>query len=91
MPNALIEAMCLGLPCISTDVSGASDLITSGKNGEIVDVGDTQELAARMRMLLANDDVRNKFAASAVKLNETLNVQGIVRQWIQYLDSVCRR
>ena len=33
MPNALIEAMCLGLPVISTAVSGATDLIQNGENG----------------------------------------------------------
>lgn len=33
MPNALLEAMCLGLPVISTKVSGASDIIKDGENG----------------------------------------------------------
>ena len=44
MPNALIEAMCLGLPVISTKVSGATDLIQDGINGLLVDVGDAEQL-----------------------------------------------
>ena len=36
MSNALAEAMCLGLPCISTKVSGATDLIKNGNNGPVL-------------------------------------------------------
>ena len=89
MPNALIEAMCLGLPCISTDVSGASDLIMPGENGDIVGVGDTRALATCMRMLLTDDEVRMKYAMNAIRVNERLHVDVIVQQWIEYLDRIC--
>ena len=45
MPNALIEAMCLGLACVSTKVSGATDLIKDGVNGDLVDIGNEQSLS----------------------------------------------
>jgi len=89
MPNALIEAMCLGLPCISTDVSGAGDLIIPGENGEIVGVGDTQALATCMRSLLADDGIRAKYAEKAVDLNSVLHVDVIIQQWVEYLEQIC--
>jgi glycosyltransferase involved in cell wall biosynthesis len=55
MPNALIEAMALGLPCISTDCpTGPSDIIQDGVNGYLVPVGDTEMLARTIRKVIDN-------------------------------------
>lgn len=49
MPNALMEAMAVGLPCISTDCeTGPSDLIDDGENGYLVPVNDHEALAEKM-------------------------------------------
>ena len=52
MPNALIEAMCLGLPVISTEVSGATDLIEDHKNGILVALNDKEAMEAAMLELI---------------------------------------
>jgi glycosyltransferase involved in cell wall biosynthesis len=81
MPNALIEAMCLGLPVISTEVSGATDLIEHGKNGMLVDVANTQELSDAMRQMLAQPELRRSCGQNALEINERLQLDGIIRQW----------
>ena len=83
MPNALIEAMCLGLPVISTKVSGATDVIQDGQNGLLTDVADTQQLAAAMRRMLTDFELRKNCAKEAVKLNEQLRTDRIVAQWLE--------
>lgn len=83
MPNALIEAMCLGLPVISTRVSGATDLITDGKNGLLTDVGDTEQLITCMKRMLEDAQLRQDCAQEAVKLNELLHTDRIVNQWLE--------
>ena len=46
MPNALAEAMAVGLPCISTDCkTGPRDLIDDKENGFLVEVGNKDALA----------------------------------------------
>lgn len=46
LPNALIEAMCVGLPCVSTNCkTGPKDLIDNYENGYLVPVGDVDAVA----------------------------------------------
>lgn len=91
MPNALIEAMCLGLPVISTKVSGATDLITDGWNGELTEVGNKQELAEAMLRLLQDETLCRKYAENAVQLNDQLSVKKIAAQWMQFLEMILQK
>jgi glycosyltransferase involved in cell wall biosynthesis len=50
---ALIEAMACGLPCISTPVGVAPEVIDPGHNGLLVRVGDCDELHAALSSMLA--------------------------------------
>ena len=88
MPNALIEAMCLGLPVISTAVSGTSDLIEDGVNGRVTEVGNKEQMAEAMREMLASEDMRKSCAENAVLINDMLEVNGIVRDWIKFVEGV---
>ncbi|HEX8522726.1 MAG TPA: glycosyltransferase [Tepidisphaeraceae bacterium] len=54
---ALLEAMALGLPCLSTNTAGPMEILSRGKHGMLVPVGDPSALAAAM-ITLANDPVR---------------------------------
>lgn len=87
MPNSLIEALCLGLPCISTKVSGATDLIQNGVNGELIDIGAVEELESTMLRLLGDSERRLSYATKAIELNNILDTDIIVQKWINYIDS----
>ena len=52
LPNALLEAMAVGLPVVTTDVPGCRDLIQDGQTGLLVPVDDAAALAAAMLRLL---------------------------------------
>lgn len=88
MPNALIEAMCLGLPVISTRVSGATELIQDGKNGLLTDVDSGAQLTAAMRRMLENPELRKNCAREAVRLNDLLNTDHIVEQWLELVNEL---
>lgn len=88
MPNALIEAMCVGVPVISTKVSGAVDLIKDNGNGRLVDCGDAQTLAKIITELLEEYENAEKYAQNALELNEILNCKSIVKEWMKFIDDV---
>ena len=88
MSNAMIEAMCLGLPCICTKVSGAIDLIKDGENGLLVDIGDIDGLVERMNFIADNPEKANEIGQKASELYKILNKENINKGWIDFLKSV---
>jgi glycosyltransferase involved in cell wall biosynthesis len=87
MPNALIEAMCLGLPCISTKVSGAVDLIQNQENGILVNINDKSELINAMTELLNNKTKSKQIAKQATSIYSCLNINVIAEQWMSVILS----
>lgn len=85
MPNALIEAMSLGLPCISTKVSGAVDLIQSNKNGILIDKGNVNELVENIIKVIENKKFANSLGKNAIELNNTLDIRNIEHQWLELI------
>ena len=55
-PNALIEAMGIGMPCIASDVGGIIDLIENEKNGLRVPSQNPEALAAALHRVLTEPD-----------------------------------
>ena len=88
MPNALIEAMCMGLACVSTKVSGATDLIQDHKNGLLTEVDCQEEFEGAILELIENPEFVEKFAKLSVELNEQLELSKIMEQWIAFINKI---
>lgn len=93
MPNALLEAMALGLCCISTDCpcGGPRAIIQDGVNGRLIPVGNEEALAKAMAELLENDELRRDLAAKARDSANKFSPDEIFGQWKDYVESVIRK
>lgn len=86
MPNALMEAMAVGLPCVSTDCpNGPAELITSGVNGVLVPVGDAQALSEAILRMIEDRDFAEKCGANARKILETHNINIKAKEYMEYI------
>ena len=90
MPNALAEAMSLGLACVSTDCSpgGARMIIDDNVNGRLVNIGDRKAFADALRDLCSNDEYARKLGDEAVLIRDKLRLDKIVDNWEDYLSSL---
>lgn len=86
MPNALMEAMALGIPCIATDVSGVRDIITDGENGFIVPVGDKEAMADRIKKLIESKELRSKFSENTICVFSKFDKEMIFKQWLELVN-----
>lgn len=87
LSNALIEAMMVGLPCITTDYPGASELIRDGENGLIVPCGDSRALAKAILALLENNNgVMRRFAENAKKSSEQFKAERVLNLWHSVIE-----
>jgi len=91
MPNALMEAMCLGLPVISTEVSGATDLIENEVNGLLVSCRDKDGLVLSMSKILSDRNYAKVMAEKAVLLADGLEIDKIADEWIGFINRIKRR
>lgn len=90
MPNALMEAMALGLPCISTDCpsGGPADLISDGKNGLLVPVKDKNPLVNAIIELIEKRDYALELGKEASNIRETHSSDVICGQWLAFFRSI---
>lgn len=91
MSNALLEAVCVGLPVISTDVSGARDLITEGVNGYIVPVGNERALTLALSSMLSSPEKMDEMGRQSKALAPRFREEQIVEQWEELIKKVVRQ
>ncbi len=63
--NAVLEAMSMGIPVVSSDVGGVSEMITHGKEGFIYSRNDLDALISHLQLLIENASLSSSFSASA--------------------------
>lgn len=92
MPNALMEAMAMGLPCISTDCDGggARFLIEDRINGLLVPKNDVEEMALAMDKLLSDSEFANRLGAEAHKICERLAPEKIYEEWEDFITNIAK-
>ncbi|GMK38138.1 glycosyl transferase [Paenibacillus sp. CCS19] len=90
MPNALIEAMALGLPVISTDcpIGGPRELIRDRDNGMLISVGGKEALVSALLEIVGNKELERKISRNALEIRGKLEINKIAVQWMDFLNSL---
>ena len=87
MPNALIEAMALGVPVVSTDCpcGGPRFLIENEVNGLLVPVNDIESMVKAIKRVLLDKQIANRISTEANKIGKTLNPENISEKWLKFI------
>ncbi|HDR7621599.1 TPA: glycosyltransferase [Bacillus mycoides] len=92
MPNALMEGMALGIPCISTDCppGGPREIIDHGLTGFLCKVGDSEELANYMKKILIDEELAYNMGVNAKQICLTHSAPAIYGQWEEYFNNLLK-
>lgn len=90
MPNALLEAMTLGLPIVATDCpcGGPRTVMTNEENGLLIPVGDEAAMTAGINRLIEDRELAERLGDNARKVSEKINEAAVLEQWKQYMEEV---
>ncbi len=77
LPRSIMEAFCLGVPVIATDIRGSRDLVAG--RGFLVPVGNPEALAGAIRRVLEHPDEAAAMAASARTAVRQYDVSNVIR------------
>ena len=90
LPNALMEALTLALPVVSTDCSGggARTLIENGRDGVLVPCDDTDALADAIRACLGDPAAAKAMGQQAKQKAAAFSSEAVVAQWEAYLTEI---
>jgi GalNAc-alpha-(1->4)-GalNAc-alpha-(1->3)-diNAcBac-PP-undecaprenol alpha-1,4-N-acetyl-D-galactosaminyltransferase len=82
LPNALMEALAYGLPCVCFDIDGCVDLIKNNDTGFIVQRNNLEDFCAATEKFIENEALRERLGRRAVIfMKQNFSVEKIALQY----------
>ncbi len=79
VPTVVLEAMACGLPVVTTDVGGVTDVVADGVTGTIVPPGDVAAMALALRAILSDADRAQRMGvAGRTRAEELFSIERCV-------------
>jgi glycosyltransferase involved in cell wall biosynthesis len=89
LPNTAVESIAAGTPVAAFDVGGVSDVVRHLETGLLASAGDTAGLAAGVRQLLEDDELRARIGARARETAEAeFSIELQVRRLVELYEEL---
>lgn len=86
LSNALLEAMVMGLPCISTDCAGSNEVIEDEENGLLVPIKDVKSLSESIVRLIQDRELANKLGKNAMAYSAKFKSKNVIGEWEKVIE-----
>ncbi|HNC47768.1 MAG TPA: N-acetyl-alpha-D-glucosaminyl L-malate synthase BshA, partial [bacterium] len=86
---AALEAMAAGVPCVTSNAGGLSEVNIHNETGYLEKIGDVDAMAADVVKILTDQDVYQRFRANArQRVVDNFGTDRVVQQYIDYYQKV---
>jgi glycosyltransferase involved in cell wall biosynthesis len=88
LPNVLVEACSQRLACVSTDISGVTELLEDGTNGLVVEPEDPEVFSRAMLKLITTPAYRKQLGEAAEKtVRERFDYRSGIKQVLSLFEA----
>lgn len=89
LSRSVMEAMCLGVPCIVSDIGGLVELVEHERSGLVVKRGNPGALASAIELLACDPELRKSFAGEAVnRMKQMFSVDNMVKNTLKLYEKI---
>ena len=75
----LCEALCLGLPVVATDITGAHEIFEESKYGLLVKE-DINDIYLGLKKMIDDAELRSAYAQKSVQRSEIFSVEEVLKE-----------
>jgi len=92
LPNVLLEAMSMSVPCIASRMAGIPEIIVEGQTGCMVTPGKSKELAFAVHKLWEDKSLWQKMGEnSRTLMEEKFDKKRQFSIFLEYFKSICEQ
>ena len=83
IPNSLIEAMSVGIPCVATNCTpgGPRFLTKNGERGILIPIKDVNAMTTSLLTMIEDKELANHYGEKGLEVIEDLQESKISRMW----------
>ena len=86
-PNVIVESMSLGVPTISTRISGIPEAIEDGYNGYLVEPGNASKLSIVLEKIILEPQISKLMGQNCIKLfKKRFSYESIMNQYLKLFN-----
>ena len=90
--GVVMEAMCMGLPVIATNIGGSVEQVADGESGFLIRPDDPEALADKLELLLRDANLRKRLGeAGRRRITERFTLEGMVEKITRVFDECLTR
>ncbi|HOF42811.1 MAG TPA: glycosyltransferase family 4 protein [Candidatus Moranbacteria bacterium] len=83
MSNTMLEALACGLPLIATDTGGTKEILADGRNGFIVRMRDSNDLAEKLEKLVLDPSLVERMGQESLRIAKELSWESVAKGYVE--------
>lgn len=91
LSNSIIESLSCGIPVVSFDIGGSSDMIEHKKNGYLARKMDVKDLAFGIEWILENDEYNELSSYARKKVLDDFDGEVVAKKYINLYNNILNK